>query len=70
LENSLASIENGNFGLAFASGVAAIDAVIKLLKPGEEVISTHDLYGGTFRLFTKDFQRYGIKFYFVGMENT
>ena len=70
LENSLASIENGNFGLAFASGVAAIDAVIKLLKPGDEVISTNDLYGGTFRLFTKIFQRYGIKFHFVGMEKT
>jgi cystathionine beta-lyase len=69
LENSLASIENGNFGLAFASGVAAIDAVIKLLKPGDEVISTNDLYGGTFRLFTKIFQRYGIQFHFVGMEN-
>lgn len=70
LENALASIENGKFGLAFASGVAAIDAVIKLLKPGDEVISTNDLYGGTFRLFTKIFQKYGIKFHFVGMENT
>ncbi len=70
LENALASIENGIFGLAFASGVAAIDAVIKLLKPGDEVISTNDLYGGTFRLFTKIFQKYGIKFHFVGMENT
>ena len=69
LENSLASIENGKFGLAFASGVAAIDAVIKLLNPGDEVISTNDLYGGTFRLFTKIFQKYGIKFHFVGMSN-
>ncbi len=55
LENAFASIENGNFGLAFASGLAAIDAVMKLLKPGDEVISTNDLYGGTFRLFTTDF---------------
>ncbi len=70
LENALASIENGKFGLAFASGVAAIDAVIKLLKPGDEVISTNDLYGGTFRLFTKIFQKYGITFHFIGMENT
>lgn len=69
LENAMASIENGKFGLAFASGVAAIDAVIRLLKPGDEVISTNDLYGGTFRLFTKVFQKYGIKFHFVGMKN-
>ena len=70
LENALASIENGIHGLAFASGVAAIDAVIKLLNPGDEVISTNDLYGGTFRLFTKIYQKYGIKFHFVGMINT
>ncbi len=70
LENSLASIENGNYGLAFASGLAAIDAIIKLLKPNDEVISTNDLYGGTFRLFTKIFENYGIKFHFIGMENT
>lgn len=69
LENGLASIENGNYGLAFASGLAAIDAVIKLLKPGDEVISTNDLYGGTYRLFTKIFEGFGIKFHFVGMEN-
>ncbi len=70
LENALASIENGTNGLAFASGVAAIDAVVKLLNPGDEIISTNDLYGGTFRLFTKIFQKYGIKFYFIGMTNT
>lgn len=69
LENGLASIENGNFGLAFGSGLAAIDAVIKLLNPGDEVISTNDLYGGTYRLFTKIFERYGIKFHFIGMQN-
>ncbi|RSK41675.1 cystathionine gamma-synthase [Mangrovimonas spongiae] len=69
LENALASIENGNFGLAFGSGLAAIDAVMKLLNPGDEVISTNDLYGGSYRLFTSIFERFGIKFHFVGMEN-
>jgi len=70
LENAFASIENGKFGLAFGSGLAAIDAVIKLLKPGDEVISTNDLYGGSYRLFTKIFQDFGIKFHFIGMQNT
>ena len=69
LENSLASLENGKYGLAFGSGLAAIDAVIKLLQPGDEVISTNDLYGGTYRLFTKIFEGFGIKFHFIGMEN-
>ncbi|MBS3993077.1 MAG: aminotransferase class I/II-fold pyridoxal phosphate-dependent enzyme, partial [Bacteroidetes bacterium] len=69
LENMLASIENGNYGLAFGSGLAAIDAVIKLLNPGDEVISTNDLYGGTYRIFTKIFEKYGIKFHFIGMGN-
>jgi cystathionine beta-lyase/cystathionine gamma-synthase len=69
LENAFASIENGNFGLAFGSGLAAIDAVLKLLKPGDEVISTNDLYGGTYRLFTKIYEGFGIKFHFIGMEN-
>ena len=69
LERSFASIENANYGLAFASGLAAIDAIIKLLKPGDEVISTNDLYGGTYRLFTKIFSIYGIKFHFVGMHD-
>lgn len=69
LERSLASIEAGKFGLAFGSGLAAIDAVIKLLQPGDEVISTNDLYGGTYRLFTKVFQPYGIRFKFVPMHN-
>lgn len=67
LENSLASIESGKHALAFASGMAAIDAVIKLLQPGDEVISTNDLYGGTYRIFTKIFANYGIKFHFVSM---
>jgi cystathionine beta-lyase len=69
LEASFASIENGNYGLAFASGLAAIDAVLKLLKPGDEVISTNDLYGGTYRLFTKIYENFGIKFHFIGMDN-
>ena len=69
LENSFASIENGNYGLAFGSGLAAIDAVIKLLQPGDEVVSTNDLYGGTYRLFTKIYEDFGIKFHFIGMEN-
>jgi len=69
LEHALASIENGAFGLAFGSGLAAIDAVMKLLKPGDEVISTGDLYGGSYRLFTSIFEGFGIKFHFVDMEN-
>ena len=69
LENAFASIENGNYGLAFGSGLAAIDAVMKLLKPGNEVVSTNDLYGGSYRLFTKIYADFGIKFHFVGMQN-
>lgn len=69
LENSLASIENGKYGLAFASGLAAMDAVIKLLNPGDEVVSTNDLYGGSYRLFKRIFEKYGIVFHFVGMQN-
>lgn len=70
LENAFASIENGKYGLAFASGLASIDAIIKLLNPGDEVISTNDLYGGTYRLFTKIFERFGVKFHFIGLDNT
>ncbi|WP_139854037.1 cystathionine gamma-synthase [Aequorivita sinensis] len=69
LEAAFASIENGKFGLAFGSGLAAIDAVMKLFKPGDEVITTNDLYGGTYRLFTKIFEGFGITFHFVGMNN-
>lgn len=69
LENSLASIENGNYGFAFASGLAAIDAVIKLLNPGDEVVSTNDLYGGSYRLFKQIFEKFGISFQFIGMQN-
>jgi cystathionine beta-lyase len=69
LENSLASIENGKHGLAFGSGLAAIDAVLKLFKTGDEVISTNNLYGGSYRLFTKVFENFGIKFHFTEMTN-
>ena len=69
LEEALAVIENGKFGLAFSSGVAATDAVIKLLSPGDEVIAGSDMYGGTYRLFTKVFEKFGIKFHYVDMRD-
>lgn len=70
LEKNLAAIENGNFGACFGSGLAAVDAVIKMLNPGDEVISTNDLYGGSYRLFTNIFAKYGIVFHFVPMHDT
>ncbi|HEY4149212.1 MAG TPA: cystathionine gamma-synthase, partial [Chitinophagaceae bacterium] len=70
LEDALAVIENGKYGLAFSSGVAATDAVIKLLNPGDEVIAGNDMYGGTYRLFTKIFEKFGIKFHYVNMQDT
>lgn len=70
LENSLASIENGNFGLAFSSGLSAIDAILKLFEPGDEIISTNDLYGGSYRLFDKVFKKFGLKFIFSDLQNT
>ncbi|WP_143962280.1 cystathionine gamma-synthase [Litoribacter populi] len=69
LQDSLAALENGKHGLCFSSGLGAIDAVIKLLSPGDEVISTNDLYGGSYRIFTKIFTKYGIKFHFVSMDD-
>ena len=69
LQNALASIENGKFGLSFGSGMAATDAVAKLLQPGDEVIVSNDLYGGTYRIFTKVFANYGIKFHFIAMQD-
>jgi cystathionine beta-lyase len=69
LQNAVAALENGKHGLAFASGMAAIDAIVKLLQPGDEVISTNDLYGGSYRIFTKVFANYGIKFNFVPMHD-
>lgn len=69
LEDSLASIENGARGLAFGSGLAATDCVLKLLNPGDEVIACDDLYGGTFRMFTKMFEKYNLKFHFVNFDD-
>ncbi|WP_353150931.1 cystathionine gamma-synthase [Flavobacterium sp.] len=69
LEQALASIENGVRGLAFASGLAATDSVMKLLKPGDEVIAMDDLYGGTYRMFARIYQEFGIKFHFIEMTN-
>jgi cystathionine beta-lyase/cystathionine gamma-synthase len=68
LETAMAHIENGKHGLCFGSGVAATDAVLRLLSPGDEVIAADDMYGGTYRLFTKIFERSGIKFHFVNMQ--
>lgn len=69
LQNSLANLENGTHGITFASGLAAIDAVIKLLKPGDEVIAVNDLYGGTYRIFNTIFAPYGIKFTFTDLRD-
>ena len=69
LERAFAEIENAKYGLAFSSGVAATDAVIKLLQPGDEVICANDMYGGTYRLFTKVFEKFGIKFIYVDTTN-
>jgi cystathionine beta-lyase len=69
LENALASIENGTHGFAFGSGLAATDSVMKLLNPGDEIIATDDLYGGSYRMFTKIYEKYGLKFHFVDMTN-
>ena len=69
LENSIASLENGKHGLAFASGLAAIDAILKLLEPGDEIVSTNDLYGGSYRLFRQVFEKMGLKFHFIGMQD-
>jgi cystathionine beta-lyase/cystathionine gamma-synthase len=69
LEEAVAGIENGQFGLVFGSGVAATDAVIKLLNPGDEVIAASDMYGGTYRLFMKVFEKFGLKFIYVDTTN-
>jgi cystathionine beta-lyase/cystathionine gamma-synthase len=69
LEGAMAHIENGKYGLCFSSGVAATDAVLRLLVPGDEVIAANDMYGGTYRLFTKIFEKSGIKFHFVNMQD-
>ncbi len=67
LEKNLAALENGKYGLCFGSGMAAIDCLLKTLEPGDEVVSTNDLYGGSYRLFTKIFEGFGLKFHFVDM---
>jgi len=69
LEANLAALENGNHGICFGSGLAALDAVLKLLKPGDEVVATNDLYGGSYRLMTTLFERYGIKMTFIDLTN-
>lgn len=69
LEQNIAAIENGKYGACFGSGLAAIDCIVKMLNPGDEVISTNDLYGGSYRLFNTIFGKYGIKFHFVSMAN-
>jgi cystathionine gamma-lyase len=70
LQKSIAALENGKFGLCFSSGMGATDAVIKLLNPGDEVITSNDLYGGSYRMFKKVFERFGIKFHFIDLTNT
>lgn len=69
LEEAVAEIENGRYGLVFGSGVAATDSVMKLLQPGDEVIAANDMYGGTYRLFTKIYEKFGIKFHYVNMQD-
>lgn len=69
LEKNLAAIENGKYGLAFSSGLAAMDALLKSFKPGDEIISSNDLYGGSYRLFTKVFADWGLTFHFVEMDD-
>ncbi len=70
LQNSIAALENANYGICFASGMASIDAIIKLFKSGDEVISTNDLYGGSYRLFEQVYSDFGIKFHFTPLNNT
>ena len=70
LETNLAALENGSHAICFSSGLAAMDAILKTLKPGDEVISTNDLYGGSYRLMRAIYEKFGIKSIFVGMENT
>lgn len=69
LQQALAAIEGGSWGLSFASGMAATDAILKLLSPGDEVIAANDMYGGTYRIFTKVFEKYGLRFHFVDMQD-
>lgn len=70
LQNNLSALENGNFGICFGSGLAATDAILKTMSPGDEIIASNDLYGGTYRIFTKIYQKYGLKFHFTSMEDS
>ena len=70
LENNLAALENGTTGLCFSSGMAAMDAILKLLSPGDEIIATNDLYGGSYRLITTIYEKFGMKGHFISMSNT
>ena len=70
LQKSIAALENGKFGICFSSGMGATDAVIKLLNPGDEVITSNDLYGGSYRMFKRVFEKYGIKFHFIDLSNS
>ena len=69
LERSIASLENAKYGLAFSSGLSAIDAIMKLFKAGDEIISTNDLYGGSYRLFNKIYKKFGLKFIFTDLRD-
>ena len=69
LQRNIAALENAKHGLCFASGMGAIDAIVKLLEPGDEVISNNDIYGGTYRIFTQIFSKYGVKFHFIEMHD-
>jgi cystathionine gamma-lyase len=69
LERSIASLENAKYGLAFSSGLSAIDAIMKLFKSGDEIISTNDLYGGSYRLFNKIYKKFGLKFVFTDLRD-
>ena len=70
LQKSIAALEDGKFGLCFSSGMGATDAVIKLLSPGDEVITSNDLYGGSYRMFKRVFEKFGIKFHFIDLTNS
>ena len=69
LEKSIAALEDAKFGLCFSSGMGAMDAVIKMLRPGDEVITGNDLYGGSYRMFSKVFENYNIKFHYIDLNN-
>lgn len=69
LQKSIAALENGKYGICFSSGMGATDAVIKLLAPGDEVITSNDLYGGSYRMFRKVYEKFGIKFHFIDLTN-